>query len=109
MKLIMIGSENLLSFSIFRDGSAEYFVMLLQEDPIAKVGKKYCESLIILFLSGCSFHKASLSIQCNFLSCPNDNRSSQSLVTMFSTILEFRSMHLKIVNVKEVANVGIRS
>ena len=28
---------------------------------------------------------------------------------MFSTILEFRSMHLKIVNVKEVANVGIRS
>ena len=42
---ITIGSENLLSFSIFRDGSAEYFVMLLQKDPIAKVGKMFCESL----------------------------------------------------------------
>ena len=42
---ITIGSENLLSFSIFRDGAAEYLVMLLQEDPIAKVGKMFCESL----------------------------------------------------------------
>ena len=42
---IMMGSENLLSFSIFRDGAAEYLVLLLQEDPIAKVGKMYCESL----------------------------------------------------------------
>ena len=41
----MMGSENLLSFSIFRDGAAEYLVMLLQEDPIAKVGKMFCESL----------------------------------------------------------------
>ena len=42
---INMGSENLLSFSIFRDGAAEYLVLLLQEDPIAKVGKMYCESL----------------------------------------------------------------
>ena len=42
---ITIGSESLLSFSIFRDGSAEYFVILLQEDLIAKVGKMFCESL----------------------------------------------------------------
>ena len=45
----MMGSENLLSFSIFRDGAAEYLVMLLQEDPIAKVGKMFCESLTFFF------------------------------------------------------------
>ena len=59
---ITIGSENLLSFSIFRDGSAEYFVMLLQEDPIAKVRKMFCESFSFFFLSGSSFQKTSLSI-----------------------------------------------
>ena len=40
----MMGSEN-LSFSIFRDGAAEYPVMLLQEDPVAKVRKMFCEGL----------------------------------------------------------------
>ena len=54
---IVMGSENLLSFSIFRDGAAEYLVMLLQEDPIAKVGKMFCESLTF---SGCSFQKGFL-------------------------------------------------
>ena len=97
---ITIGSENLLSFSIFRDGSAEYFVMLLQEDPIAKVRKRFCESFTFFFLTGCSFQKASLSIKCHFLSCPNDNSSIQSLATIFLTFLEFRRKHLKIVNVK---------
>ena len=53
----MIGSENLLSVLIFRDGAAEYLVMLLLEDPITKVGKMFCESLTF---SGCSFQKASL-------------------------------------------------
>ena len=80
---ITIGSENLLSFSIFRDGSAEYFVMLLQEDLIAKVREMFCESFTFFFLTGCSFQKASLSIKCHFLSCPNDNTSIQSLVIMF--------------------------
>ena len=59
---IMIGSGELLSFSIFRNGSAEYFVMLLQDDPIAKVRKMFCESLSFFFLSGSSFQKTSLSI-----------------------------------------------
>ena len=80
---ITIGSESLLSFSIFRDGAAEYFVMLLQEDPIAKVREMFCERLTFFFLTGCSFQKASLSIKCHFLSCPNDNTSIQSLVAMF--------------------------
>ena len=64
---ITIGSENLLSFSIFRDGSAEYFVMLLQEDPIAKVREMFCESFTFFFLTGCSFQKA--SCQSNVIFC----------------------------------------
>ena len=95
----MMGSEN-LSFSIFRDGAAEYFVMLLQEDPIAKVREMFCERLTFFFLTGCSFQKASLSIKCHFLSCPNDNTSIQSFVAMFWTFLELWSKHQKIVNVK---------
>ena len=59
---IMMRSGHLLSFSIFRDGAAEYLVMLLQEDPIAKVGKMFFEGLTFFFLSGCSFHMTSLSI-----------------------------------------------
>ena len=83
---ITIGSENLLSFSIFRDGAAEYFVMLLQEDPIAKVREMFCESLTFFFLTGCSFQKASLSIKCHFLSCPNDNTSIQSLAFSYHVL-----------------------
>ena len=64
---ITIGSENLLSFSIFRDGAAGYFVMLLQEDLIAKVRKMFCESLTFFFLKGCSFQKA--SCQSNVIFC----------------------------------------
>ena len=79
----MIGSEN-LSFAIFRDGAAEYFIMLLQEDPIAKV--IFCESLTSFFLTGCSFQKASLSIKCHFLSFPNDNTSIQSLAFSYHVL-----------------------
>ena len=62
---IMMGSENLLSFSIFRDGAAEYLVMLLQEDPIAKVGKMFCESLTffrLFFPKGVTVNQMSFSV-----------------------------------------------